>query len=177
MVRLSMVPVLVMKGAPIMLRRVLAAVDLSHAAGPTMREAERFAELENGRLRAIHVPESVMTMPEIAQFVDQPRFNAESAAVLEREVWPLLRLPKAERALRAGDAVSALSVETIEWKADLLVLGSHGRGWADRIRLGTVTERLLNQLPVSLLVVPTRRADWRHHSSEEEMRVAAHARE
>src|SRR5207244_9160649 len=38
--------------------------------------------------------------------------------------------------------------------ADLLVMGSHGKGWATRVLVGSVTERLLNHLPTSLVVVP-----------------------
>jgi hypothetical protein len=34
-------------------------------------------------------------------------------------------------------------------------MGSHGKGWIDRLLLGSVTERALNELPTSLLVVPT----------------------
>jgi hypothetical protein len=45
-----------------------------------------------------------------------------------------------------------------DWRADLLVVGSHGKGWAERMLVGSVTERLINHLPTSLLVVPTRAA-------------------
>jgi len=34
------------------------------------------------------------------------------------------------------------------------VVGSHGKGLAQRLLLGSVTEQLLNHLPTSLLVVP-----------------------
>jgi len=33
-------------------------------------------------------------------------------------------------------------------------MGSHGKGWATRVLVGSVTERLLNHLPTSLVVVP-----------------------
>jgi nucleotide-binding universal stress UspA family protein len=53
--------------------------------------------------------------------------------------------------------VETILREAFAWQADLLVVGSHGRGWAERLLLGSVTERLLNHLPTSLLVVPTPR--------------------
>jgi nucleotide-binding universal stress UspA family protein len=38
--------------------------------------------------------------------------------------------------------------------AALLVLGTHGSGWVDRLLLGSTTEKVLARLPASLLVVP-----------------------
>jgi Universal stress protein family len=36
------------------------------------------------------------------------------------------------------------------------VVGSHGKGWVDRILIGSTTERLVTELPTSILVVPAR---------------------
>jgi hypothetical protein len=51
-------------------------------------------------------------------------------------------------------ALEAILREAAEWRADLLVVGSHGKGWAERVLAGSVTEGLINHLPTSLLVVP-----------------------
>ena len=155
-VRIFSVPLLVTRGAPLGLRRVLVAVDLSYAAEPAIREGERFVQLTDGQMRAIHVIESLSFAPEAAQFVEQQQFHHDSLVALEQDVWPLLGSPGAERTVRSGDATTALADEAAEWRADLLVVGSHGKGWVERTLLGTVTERLLNRLPVSLLVVPVR---------------------
>jgi len=156
-VRTLSVPVLVTAGAPSALRRVLVAVDLSYAAEPAIREAERFVRLADGHLRAIHVIETLSLAPDGPPFVEQQRFRDDSVAALAHDVWPLLRLPDAERTIRSGDPAVVVAAEAAAWRADLLVVGSHGKGWVERTLLGTVTERLLNQLPVSLLVVPVRK--------------------
>lgn len=155
-VRTLSAPVLVTAGAPSDLRRVLVAVDLSYAAEPAIREANRFVDLAGGQLLAIHVIEPLSLAPEVAQFIEQQRFNDDSVAALAQDVWPLLRLD-AKRTIRSGDAAVEVAAEAVGWRADLLVVGSHGKGWVERTLLGTVTERLLNQLPVSLLVVPVRK--------------------
>lgn len=160
-VRALPVPVLVTAGDPAVLRRVLVAVDLSYAAKPTITQAERFAALAGGAVRAIHVIQPLPFVPESGPFVEQQRFNDDSMAALEQEVWPLVRFPGAERIVRSGDPALELAAEAAGWHADLLVVGSHGKGWVDRALLGTVTERLLNHLPVSLLVVPVRKPDVR----------------
>src|SRR5205807_10369742 len=59
------------------------------------------------------------------------------------------------RVVRYGMAVETILREAVDGRADLLVVGSHGRGWAERALVGSVTERLLSYLPTSLLVVPT----------------------
>jgi nucleotide-binding universal stress UspA family protein len=156
-VRLLAVPVLVTRGAPATFHRVLAAVDLSFAARATLREAERWAQLAGAALRAMHVLEPLPGIASAAHWAEQQRVNAASLAALERRVWPLLRLPHAERAVEAGDAAATLAAEAARWGADLLVVGSHGQGWVGRELLGETTERLLDELPASLLVVPVRK--------------------
>jgi nucleotide-binding universal stress UspA family protein len=44
--------------------------------------------------------------------------------------------------------------EAAAWRADVVVVGSHGKGWVDRLLIGSVTEDLLNNLPCAVLVVP-----------------------
>ena len=48
-----------------------------------------------------------------------------------------------------------IAQEATNWNADLIVVGSHGKGWVDRLLMGSTTERLLTFLPASVLVVPT----------------------
>jgi nucleotide-binding universal stress UspA family protein len=155
-VRLLTVPVLITKGDLTDLDRVLVAVDLSPAAQSAIREAERFALLSQGKLRAIHVIESLTSHPEVARWVDQQRFEGQSLAALERRVWPSLQILDAQRTVRFGEVVHELTAEVAEWGAHLLVVGAHGKDWIDRLLLGSVTERLINALPAPLLVEPAR---------------------
>lgn len=155
-VRLLTAPVLITKGDFTDIDRVLVAVDLSPAAQPTILEAERFALLAHGKLRAIHVIESLTRHPAVARWVDQQRFEGESLASLERRVWPSLQIPDAERTVRFGEVVHELTAEAAEWGAHLLAVGAHGKDWIDRLLLGSVTERLINALPAPLLVQSVR---------------------
>lgn len=153
LVRAADVPVLITAGAPTSYRRVLVAADLSQAAGPTIGLAERFAKLVGAELRLVSVFEP---LPNIAGMppVDPTTYFALAQQTLEREVWPMVRKPGVETLVRHGMVVETLLRETADWRADVLVVGSHGKGWAQRVLLGSVTERLVNQLPTSLLVAP-----------------------
>jgi nucleotide-binding universal stress UspA family protein len=151
-VRTATVPVLVTAGAPQAIRRVLVAADLSAAARPSVALAERFAKLVGAQLRVLSVIEPLPVVAG-APPVDPQGYYELSQELLERDVWPLVT-SGVERIVRHGMVVETLLREATDWSADLLVVGSHGKGWAQRILLGSVTERLLNDLPTSLLVAP-----------------------
>lgn len=152
-VRAAEVPVLITTGTPTAFRRVLVAADLSKAAGPTVALAERFAKLVGAQLRVLTVYEPLPDLPGIPP-VDPTEYFALAQETLERDVWPLVKTPGVEKFVRHGAVVDTLIREAADWKADVLVVGSHGKGWAQRVLLGSVTERLINQLPTSLLVAP-----------------------
>jgi len=153
MVRAAAVPVLVTAGEPQEIRRILVSVDLSPAARPTLALAERFAVLVGATLRAVSVMEPLPPVPE-APPVDMHEYYRMWEDMLNRDVWPLLRTPGVETAVRHGNVLETLLSEVRDWRADLLVVGSHGKNLAQRMLLGSVTEQLLNHLPTSVLVEP-----------------------
>ncbi|HEV8399410.1 MAG TPA: universal stress protein [Gemmatimonadales bacterium] len=151
-VRTTEIPALITTGAPTAVRRVLVAVDLSEAARPTIQLAMRFARLVGAQLRVLSVLEPLPSLPDVPP-VDPTSYYELSQDLLQREIWPLVPTP-VEKIVRHGMVVETLLREATDWSADVLVVGSHGKGWAQRILLGSVTERLINDLPTSLLVAP-----------------------
>lgn len=135
-------------------RRVLGAVDLSAAADAVIQMAERIAHFDDAALRFVHVieppPFAGPTM--LAAYSDD--FVERDLETLNQSVWSRISLVRAERVVRHGPVRSTLAAEALQWKADLLVLGAHGRGWVDRLVLGSVTQGLLADLPCSTLVIP-----------------------
>jgi nucleotide-binding universal stress UspA family protein len=171
MVRAAEVPVLITAGAPAAFRRVLVAADLSKAAGPTLGLAERFARLVGAELRVLTVFEPLPDLPGIPP-VDPTEYFALAQETLEREIWPLVKTPAVEKFVRHGTVVDTLLREAADWKADVLVVGSHGKGWAQRVLLGSVTDQLINHLPTSLLVAPVGVAAAALQKRERRQRVA-----
>jgi nucleotide-binding universal stress UspA family protein len=165
LVRTSRVPVLVVHdtagaGLP---RRMLVATDLFEAAGPTLSTARRYAELLEMQIRVVHVVEPAKFPTVVLLSLDMKGFAERSQVEFQRLLQlELPDVPSGERVVRRGRADEEIAEEAAAWNADLLVVGSHGRGWIDRLLIGSTTERLLNRLPTSLLVVPINEPATRH---------------
>ena len=58
--------------------------------------------------------------------------------------------------VREGNAVAGILEEAAHLRADLLVLGTHGRTGFNRLLLGSVSEKLVRAAPCPVLTVPVR---------------------
>src|SRR5512134_14570 len=151
--RLLDVPLLICVAArPI--KRLLVGVDLSDAAGPTIHTAERFAELLGASLRVLHVVEPVPVIPDAPLQLNDEELFDRTLEHLERYVWPLVSLRDTVTTVRRGPAAEAIAREAADDDSDLVIIGSHGKGWVDRLLIGSVTEQILSSLPTSVLVIP-----------------------
>jgi nucleotide-binding universal stress UspA family protein len=153
-VRIANVPVMITTDTASLIERVLAAVDLSPAAAPTIEVAQRYARLFDAELRVMHSIEDVPFAIEYPALVDPDALTARVSEVLESSVWPKITCAGAERVVRHGAARVTIETEVNRWGAHLVVVGSHGKGWVDRFLIGSVTQRLITALPSSLLIVP-----------------------
>jgi nucleotide-binding universal stress UspA family protein len=133
--------------------RVLVAVDLSFAAAIAIGVAEEIAGLLGIPLEALHVIDDTLYASRPPLPIDHDRFVDATTQRLETEIWPLLATGR-KRSSRIGPLVEIVADAVRRGPAALLVLGTHGAGWVDRLLLGSTTEELLARLPASLLIVP-----------------------
>jgi len=54
---------------------------------------------------------------------------------------------------RLGDVAEEIITAAVEWEADLIVMGSHGRTGLGRVVLGSVARNVLHHAPCSVLIV------------------------
>lgn len=157
-VRLIEVPIFVTASHPPRpVSRVLIGIDLSQAAEAALRVGQRIATLLNAELRVLHAVEPFPLLANLSLQLDEAAYYLQSEEVFRQIVSEALGSSTADQVVRPGQPVQVLREECATWKADLLVVGTHGRGWIDRALLGSTTNRLLNDLPTSLLVVPGKR--------------------
>lgn len=134
-----------------MLRRVLVTTDFSdcsRSAFPTVRELQRVLPAE---ITLVHVCEG-----------GQSREDAlRELGALRREHFE--GLPVTLEALPPGEGISSeVTRYAVTHSASLIVTATHGRSGLDRIRYGSVTERLLAESKSPVFVVP-------HHFEKESL--------
>jgi nucleotide-binding universal stress UspA family protein len=159
LVRTLDAPVLVVTLAGWPIRRVLAAVDLSFAAEPTIEAARRLAQDSGARLRLLHVVEPVRAPRVVAARIDDEAVYREAVTAFNHATAGVTEVGPDDRVMRRGVAAEIIAAEAATWSADVVVVGSHGKGWVERLLVGSATERLLALLPASLLVVPVHPAE------------------
>lgn len=154
-------------------RRVLAPVDLSALSADAFRCGLQLLEgIEKGRrpqvktLFVLNPLERVGSMHFTPEQVD--RFVAdEMKRFLERNGADWV---KAESQVSIGQAKTAILSAAEEWKADLMLMGTHGRSGFERVVLGSVTEAMVRRAPCNLLVIPPDAALKSALSEEREQR-------
>lgn len=145
-----------------MYKKILVPIDGSPTSNLGLAEAIKLAAAMGAQLRLVY-------------FVDPYAYvgGFESPAVFVTDLLPLLReggqtVLKEGQALAvskgvpaetvlADDAVGRLSdlvvAQALDWSADLIVIGTHGRRGVRRVLLGSDAEQILRVAPVPVLLV------------------------
>lgn len=93
------------------------------------------------------------------QSLDNAREEAEKVVSAAMEVLGDRQDLEVSSAILDGDPKHVLVDEAERWKADLLVVGSHGRGAVGRLLLGSVSHAVALHTPCSVEIVRIRKDD------------------
>jgi nucleotide-binding universal stress UspA family protein len=144
-----------------MYQRILVPVDGSKTAARGLREAIGLAKNQHARLRLVHVVDK-MAIIGVAEAGMDPgpvlaRLARSGRALLERAQRTAKKLGvEAETAFyrpvtkRVADAILR---EAKKWRADLIVMGTHGRRGVPRLVLGSDAEQVVRLADVPVLLV------------------------
>lgn len=141
------------------LDRILCPTDFSDFAQAALTYAAALGAAYGASIRLVHV---TTPFPIVAPYANLPGdyrlFETQQEggkASLAAEVDRVSRYGLTiETELRAGDVVQETLSVAAEWKADVIVLGTHGRGGFERLVLGSVAEKVLRKAPCAVLTVP-----------------------
>ncbi|HEU4891870.1 MAG TPA: universal stress protein [Vicinamibacterales bacterium] len=142
--------------------RILCPVDLSDCSRHGFDHAAAIARWYGASITLLHVfetvpvaayatgagsPGAVLTPPERAYVL----FELERMAAAERRDGVAITFRRME-----GQPYAEILNAAMEIKADLLVIGTHGRSGFQRLVLGSVTEKVLRRALCPVLAVPPR---------------------
>lgn len=147
-----------------MYKSILVPIDGSETATLGLNEAIRLAKSLGGRIRLMHIVNELVLLSSSA-------YGANIGSVFEvLHKGGESLLDDAEAAVRrAGVEVDTVLFEAIggqagehivrqalEWPADLIVCGTHGRRGIRRIVMGSDAEYIVRHTPVPVLLVRSR---------------------
>jgi nucleotide-binding universal stress UspA family protein len=144
-------------------RRILVAVDGSPASGKGLREAIRLARAEGAKLFIVHVVDEFQAFAAVDGMAMAPGLDLVPAL---REGGKRVLAKAAELALKqkikpkgilremiGGPAAGPIVREARKVRADLIVLGTHGRRGVRRLVLGSDAEQVVRTASVPVLLV------------------------
>jgi nucleotide-binding universal stress UspA family protein len=158
-IRRSTLPVLVTRGPVGIIDRILVGADATPASHGAIRYAEEWAGLWGAAVRVVFAVAMPPLLPEYSTGYDLALLQRTGEASAAQEIWPLIGREGTERIVEVGAAGQVLAEQARHWEAQLLVVARHDRGWMQRVAMGSVTERLLDGLPTSVLVVPATKTE------------------
>lgn len=143
------------------IRRILHATDFSPASTPALKRAIEMAKANRAALLILHV----MTPPSLAMPAEgyvPPRLYQEIENSARAEAQKRLKA-LVHRAKQGGARASGLLLEGVPHeriaravrskKADLLVIGTHGRSGLAKLFLGSVATKLIATVSCPVLTV------------------------
>jgi nucleotide-binding universal stress UspA family protein len=142
--------------------KILLAMDDSKFSQAAAEAVAAQFPAQGNEVHVLHVAEPLLMLP----FFDGGEFYSRQLATLETEAFRRGKelTEQAEKSLRQRGFQAAGSVEqgdprTVivdhaeQWRADLIVLGSHGRKGLERLLLGSVSEYVAHHARCSVEIV------------------------
>jgi nucleotide-binding universal stress UspA family protein len=153
-----------------MYSRILVATDGSETSQLAIEQAARLAKDQHAQLRIVHVIEQSRlafaaagpVAVDLEGILQALRKSGHEALERGRAIAQQQGV-QADAAIIGDDAVDdrvavVLADEARRWKADLIVLGTHGRRGINHLLMGSVAEAVARIAPVHVLLIRARPA-------------------
>lgn len=150
-----------------MYKRILVPVDGSATSMNGLEKAIRLSRDSKAKLRILHVVDGIAFSREHSMFTATAEKFRASGRKLIKEVMSRVKKQKIQADSRmvenlTGRAADTIANEAGKWKADVIVMGTHGRRGFNRLMLGSDAERVARTATVPVMLVQpnlkTRRA-------------------
>lgn len=137
--------------------KILMAVDHSKFSGDVVRALVQQFRTENTEVLVLHVLQPIAPAPPQMSPGYAPELDAQKQPARELVEGIAKQLQGAgftvDTAVRVGDVRETIIDSATEWKADLIVLASHGQRGIGRFLLGSVPEFVSRHAKCSVEIV------------------------
>lgn len=142
------------------IQRILAPIDFSDCSDKALAYAAELADRLKAALTVVYVvpdlsvalPDAMMPVPVAAPDMDEILATARESVAKVIADKNLARL-NATSDVRVGSAAEEIAAAAAAAKADLVVIGTHGRGGLAHLLLGSVAEKVVRTAPCPVLTV------------------------
>lgn len=146
-------------------KRILVPVDGSSVSDRGLSEALKIAHADGARVRLLHVVaeyvaySNVEATVDIGPILESLRESGQKtlAKIEKRAQGHGVRIETALDENPGGRVADTIVDEAKRWRADLIVMGTHGRRGVKRMLLGSDAELVIRYSPVPVLLVPAKR--------------------
>lgn len=145
-----------------MFKRILVPVDGSQTSRKALLTALQMAKESGGCVRIVHLLDSNAYLSGSGGYLNYPSDLSAAMSNIGRKVLEEAANVAKDAGVQAetrlfesfdGRLPDVVSDDATQWKADLVVVGSHGRRGIGRLLLGSGAEQILRQAPVPVLVI------------------------
>jgi len=149
------------------IQKILYATDLSENSAYAARYVVRTAEQNNAEVCVLHVLET----PRLPSFSSEEekleKLSEKQREMVKDKIYRQLT-EFCQRALQGntniilsmsievveGDAAAKILQRAEELKVDMVIMGTHGKGWLAHAFLGSEAEKVLHRIKVPVLIIP-----------------------
>ena len=140
-------------------KQIICPVDFSESSVRALAHAAALARWYDAQLTVLHVVPTFEAMQVRGDLgepirVVTPMPREQVLEEMSRSLNLAALSPRATPIAESGDPQATIIDQALSKKADLIVMGTHGRRGFKRLLLGSVTEAVLREAPCPVLTVP-----------------------
>lgn len=144
--------------------KILIATDGSEFSREAVQKScQMLVTPEDTEIKIVSVYQQVLPLdafPQSAEYAEElekkarlnAEFNIETAITEINEYFPESSI-KVEKEVKIGAPDQVILETAKEWKPNVIVVGSHGRGFWGRLTLGSISGSIVHHAPCSVFVV------------------------
>lgn len=149
------------------IKKVMIALDHDPTALKVAHEGFTMAKMMGAEVILLHVIINSLTYS--LTYLNMGSLQLNSVEEFKDDSQKFIEKPKhfpgksiIQNIIKAGDFAVSILNSAREMEVDIIIMGSHSTKWLQEIIMGRITNEVLQQNKIPILIIPTRRRDKRY---------------